>query len=131
MYAIRSYYEYFCARDRYGKKPFFYYFKDNKFIFSSSLKSIIEILGTIPALNKIALSQYVQYFVPLSENTFYKDINSLEAATYLIFDNKTIEKKKYYKINTYKAIKDENTALEKIEECLIKSVEARLVSDVV
>ncbi len=122
--------KYFCARDRFGKKPFFYYFKDNKFIFSSSIKSIIEILGTTPSLNKIALSQYVQYFVPLSENTFYKDINALEAATYLVFDNNTIEKKKYYKINTYKAIKDENTALDKIEECLIKSVEMRLVSDV-
>jgi asparagine synthase (glutamine-hydrolysing) len=122
--------KYFCARDRYGKKPFFYYFKDNRFIFSSSLKSIIKILGTTPALNKIALSQYVQYFVPLSENTFYKDINSLDASTYLVFDNKTIEKKKYYKINTYKAIKDENIALEKIEKCLIKSVESRLVSDV-
>jgi len=36
--------KYFCARDRYGKKPFFYYFKDNKFIFSSSIQSIIKIL---------------------------------------------------------------------------------------
>ncbi|XPV68439.1 MAG: asparagine synthase (glutamine-hydrolyzing) [Halarcobacter sp.] len=122
--------KYFCARDRYGKKPFFYYFKDNKFIFSSSIKSIIKILGTTPPLNKIALSQYVQYFVPLSANTFYKDIDSLEAASYLTFQNNTIEKKKFYKINTYKAIKDEKTALDKIEETLIKSVESRLVADV-
>jgi len=122
--------KYFCARDRYGKKPFFYYYKDNKFIFSSSIKSIIKILGTTPGLNKVALSQYVQYFVPLSENTFYKDINALEASSYLCFENNTLQKKKYYKINTYKAIKDETTALEKIEESLISSVQSRLVSDV-
>ena len=40
---------YFCARDRYGKKPFFYHFKDNKFIFSSSIKSLLK-LPKIPPL---------------------------------------------------------------------------------
>lgn len=62
--------KYFCARDRYGKKPFFYYFKDNKFIFSSSIDSIIKILGFTPLLNKVALSQYMQYFVPLGKIPF-------------------------------------------------------------
>ncbi len=121
--------KYFCARDRYGKKPFFYYFKDNKFIFSSSINSIIKLLGSTPKLNKVALSQYVQYFVPIAPNTFYQDINSLEAATYLTLE-KELKKKRYYKINTYKAIKDEKEALNSIEETLIKSIEARLVSDV-
>lgn len=122
--------KYFCARDRYGKKPFFYYYKDNKFIFSSSIDSIIKLLGSTPKLNKVALSQYVQYFVPIAPNTFYQDINSLEAATYFTLQNSDLKKKRYYKINTYKAVKDESEALEKIEETLIKSIEARLVSDV-
>ncbi|RXJ77578.1 asparagine synthase (glutamine-hydrolyzing) [Arcobacter sp. F155] len=122
--------KYFCARDRYGKKPFFYYHKDNKFIFSSSINSIIKLLGSTPKLNKVALSQYVQYFVPIAPNTFYQDINSLEAATYFTLQNNDLKKKRYYKINTYKAVKDESEALEKIEETLIKSIEARLVSDV-
>ncbi len=121
--------KYFCARDRYGKKPFFYYFKDNKFIFSSSINSIIKLLGSTPKLNKVALSQYVQYFVPIAPNTFYQDINSLEAATYFTLE-KELKKKRYYKINTYKAIKDEKEALNSIEDTLIKSIEARLVSDV-
>lgn len=122
--------KFFCARDRYGKKPFFYYLKENKFIFSSSIDSIIKILGTVPSLNKVALSQYMQYFVPLAQNSFYNDINALEAATYMIFDNKNLVKKKYYKINTYKKVKNEEEALQGIEELLFKSVESRLVSDV-
>ena len=120
----------FCARDRYGKKPFFYYFKNNQLIFSSSLRSIIEILGATPDLNKVALSKYVQYFVSYGEETFYADINKLEASSYMIYDGKSIKIKKYYKINTYKAIHDEKTALERIEEELFKAVEARLVGDV-
>jgi asparagine synthase (glutamine-hydrolysing) len=124
---------YFCARDRYGKKPFFYYFKDKKFIFSSSIKSILNLLDYKPSLNKVAVSKYMQYFVSYGEDTFYQEIFKLEAATYMIYEpNKPCElqKKKYYKINTYKAIKDEKQALNDIEELLFKSVEYRLNSDV-
>ncbi|MDY3204553.1 MAG: asparagine synthase (glutamine-hydrolyzing) [Arcobacter sp.] len=124
---------YFCARDRYGKKPFFYYFKDNKFIFSSSIKSILNLLDYKPNLNKVALSKYIQYFVSFGEDSFYQDIYKLEASTYMIYEpNKSheLQKKKYYKINTYKAIKDEKQALNDIEELLFKSVEYRLNSDV-
>ena len=124
---------FFCARDRYGKKPFFYYFRDNKFIFSSSIKSILKILDYKPNLNKVALSKYMQYFVSFGEDTFYQDIFKLESSIYMIYEpNKTseLQKKKYYKINTYKAIKDEKQALNDIEELLFKSVEYRLNSDV-
>ena len=124
---------FFCARDRYGKKPFFYYFKDNKFIFSSSIKSILNILDTKPNLNKIALSKYMQYFVSFGEDTFYQNIFKLEAASILIYQpNKSCElqKKKFYRINTYKSVKNEKQALIDIEELLIKSIEQRLTSDV-
>ena len=124
---------YFCARDRYGKKPFFYYFKDKKFIFSSSIKSLLNLLDYKPNLNKVAVSKYMQYFVSYGEDTFYQDIFKLEASSYMIYEpNKAqeLQIKKYYKINTYKAIKDENRALNDIEELLFKSVEYRLNSDV-
>ncbi len=122
-----------CARDRYGKKPFFYYCKDNKFIFSSSIKSILNLLDTKPNLNKIALSKYMQYFVSFGEDSFYQDIFKLESSTYMIYEpNKSheLQKKKFYRINTYKAIKCEKQALNDIEKLLVKSVEQRLTSDV-
>ncbi len=122
--------QYFCARDRYGKKPFFYYHKNGKFIFSSSINSIIKILEKTPSLNKVALSQYMQYFVALGENTFYNDIQALESSTYFILKGEELKKKKFYKINTYKRIKDEKSALEGIEDLLFKSVKSRLIGDV-
>ena len=121
---------YFCARDRYGKKPFYYYAKENKFIFSSMIKPIIKILGFTPKLNKVALSQYLQYFVPLTPNTFYTGIQKLDAGSYLLYENNTFTQKKYYKIKTYKKITDEKTALRSIEDILYNSVEKRLKSDV-
>jgi len=125
---------YFCARDRYGKKPFYYYFqsdkKDGKFIFSSMIKPIIEILGYTPKLNKVALSQYLQYFTPLAPNTFYQDIMKLDKASYILYENGKFFTKKYYKIKRYKAIKNEDKALEIVEDLLQNSVEQRLKSDV-
>jgi len=122
--------KYFCARDRYGKKPFFYYFKNNQFIFSSMIKPIIKIIGYTPNLNKIALSQYLQYFIPLSPNTFYNDILQLDKSSYIIIENNKLEIKKYYKIKTHKSIFDETTALKNIEDILIDSVNLRVKSDV-
>jgi len=121
---------FFCARDRYGKKPFYYYVKNNKFIFSSMIKPIISILGFTPKLNKVALSQYLQYFVPLAPNTFYTDINKLDSASYLLYENNRISIKKYYKIKTYKKIDDEKIAVKNIEDLLYSSVEQRLKCDV-
>lgn len=121
---------YFCARDRYGKKPFFYYEKEGRFVFSSKIRAIINAIGYTPKLNKIALSQYVQYFVPLSPNTFYQGINKLEAGSFLVYKKGELSIKKYYKINTYKKIKDEALALKEIEEILYESIQSRLVSDV-
>jgi len=125
--------KYFCARDRYGKKPFFYYFKDNKFIFSSSIKSILKLLDKKPNLNKVAVNKYLQYFVSYGEDTFYQNILKLEAATYFTYEPskaKELMKKRFYKISTYKKIKEESVALKDIEELLFKSVESRLVGDV-
>jgi len=125
---------YFCARDRYGKKPFYYYLKsdekDGKFIFSSMIKPIIKLLGYTPKLNKVALSQYLQYFTPLAPHTFYQDILKLDKSSYLVHEKGNLSIKKYYKIKTYKAIKDEKNALESIEKLLVNSVQQRLKSDV-
>ncbi|MFA9373103.1 MAG: asparagine synthase (glutamine-hydrolyzing) [Poseidonibacter sp.] len=124
---------YFCARDRYGKKPFFYYFKNNRFIFSSSIKSILNLLPKKPNLNKVALAKYMQYFVSYGEDTFYQDILKLEAATYMVYEpdkSNDLIKKRFYKINTYKKIHSEELALKDIEEILFKSVESRLTGDV-
>ena len=92
---------FFCARDRYGKKPFYYYIKENKFIFSSMIKPIINILGFTPKLHKVALSQYLQFFVPLAPNTFYTDIYKLDSASYLLYENNKVTIKKYYKIKKF------------------------------
>src|SRR5574344_1725843 len=120
---------YFCSRDRFGNIPFYYHIKNEKFIFSTSIKDILKELPNLPKLNKIALSKYIQHFSTFGEDTFYCDIFKLEDSSYLIFEpKKDLIKKKYYKINTYKAVNDENIALNDLEELLYSAIEKRLIS---
>ena len=116
---------FFCARDRYGNVPLFYSIIENNFYFSINQKTILENLVKKPSLNKVALSKYMQYFVSFGEDSFYTNIKKLENSSYLIYKNNQTLIKKYYKINTYKAIKDEKKALKDIEELLYTSIEKR------
>ncbi|RXJ93853.1 asparagine synthase (glutamine-hydrolyzing) [Malaciobacter molluscorum] len=122
---------FFCARDRFGKKPFYYYLKNNDFIFASEIKSILSILNTTPSLNKDALYQYLSFLAPIEDNTFYKDIKKLPAGHFIIFKNNQLTIKKYYDLDEIKTSRNnEKEILENIEELLINSVKKRLVSDV-
>lgn len=123
--------QFFCARDRFGKKPFYFYYKDNKFIYASEIKSIISLLSFTPTLNKKALEEYLTFWAPIGANTFYKDILKLEAGYSIVFDGKKLLKNKYYDIDKIDLIHDsEENVLNNIEKLLIKSMEKRLVSDV-
>jgi asparagine synthase (glutamine-hydrolysing) len=94
------------------------------------IKPIIKLLGYTPKLNKVALSQYLQYFVPLTPNTFYTDIFKLPSGSFALYENGKLQIKKFYKIKTYKSIHDEPTALKEIEEILYDSVDKRVKCDV-
>lgn len=123
---------YFCARDRFGNIPLFYTIKDNEFIFSSSIKDILVQLQkneNLPKINKVALSKYMQFFSTFGEDTFYKDIFKLEEACYLLYESgKELLKKRYYKINTYKSVNDEISALKTLEDLLYSAIEKRHIS---
>ena len=121
---------FFCARDRFGKKPFFYYFKNNKFIFASEIKSIIKLLNTTPNIDYTAFIQYLKFMSPIFDKTIYQNIKKLPAGYYLSYD-KQLKIKKWYKIENIKTkIYNEQKSINKIEELLIDSINLRLQSDV-
>ncbi len=122
---------FFCARDRFGKKPFYYYYKDNKFIYASEIKSILKLLNITPQINNNAFYEYLTFMTPINDNTFYKDIKKLSAGSYIFLDEKSFNIEKYYDINKIKTTQyNEKEILNNIERLLINSVKQRLVSDV-
>jgi asparagine synthase (glutamine-hydrolysing) len=77
------------SRDRYGKKPLFYYHDPDRFIASSEPKSIFAILQTKRQLNHNYLSAFlISKLTPQFEDgqTPYAAIRMLSPGSHLIFD---------------------------------------------
>lgn len=68
----------FCARDRIGIKPFYYFFTEDKFVFASEIKAILA-EGTLTATsNPEGLKDYLTFQFCLGEKTLFKDILKLQ-----------------------------------------------------
>jgi len=120
--------ELFLARDRIGVKPLYYYFKDNKFIFSSEIKAILE----HDIKREIDLEAFNHYFrlmyVP-APLTMFKGIYKLPQAHYLRLRGEQIEINRYWNIQDFKEINSKQEIIDKIQDLMRKSVQGQLLSD--
>ncbi|HUR65031.1 MAG TPA: asparagine synthase (glutamine-hydrolyzing) [Chitinophagaceae bacterium] len=127
----------FIARDRFGEKPLFFYYDDEKFLFASEMKALWA-----AGVEKIPNRKMLFNFLTIGytdnpdrpEETFYENITKLPAASILKFSllyfNYSIES--YWDIDPAKqnkAITDEE-AIEQFTDLFTTSVKRRLRSDV-
>lgn len=126
--------ELFCARDRFGEKPFFYEFNRKQFRFASEIKALRKNAST--TLNEQSLFRYLGY--NLVENpddvsqTFYDNIKRLPPATWLkLSADGDVTLKTYWQLDNNKIDNDIslNTAVEHFDELLHDSVSTRLHAD--
>jgi len=74
----------FLVRDRIGKKPLYYYLKDNKLIFASEIKAILQDKTVERRLDNEAIFAYFTYnYIPFPRSIF-KDIYKLPPAHFLM-----------------------------------------------
>jgi asparagine synthase (glutamine-hydrolysing) len=124
----------FCARDRFGIKPFYYYNDKNKFVFGSEIKAILKSKNIDKTLSTDALDSYFTFGYITSDLSIYKEIKKLQPAHYLILSFKekvTLEIKRYWEILFEPDFsKTENQWKEEIESALSESVKLHMISDV-
>jgi len=95
--------ELFCARDRFGEKPFYYSIFQQQLYFASEMKALFA--AGIPKVvnNKMVLNYVVHRIVenPLNKSeTFYENILKLEAGHFLMISKSgDITKRKYWDID--------------------------------
>lgn len=127
----------FCARDRFGEKPFHYYYEAGKcFVFASEMKQIWA-AGIERKVDHKMLYNYLQFSAlnnPSSqEQTFYTSIKRLEQSHYLTIDIKEIKMKtvRYWDIHsTVDSRLTLEQAANKFNELFYTSIKRRLRSDV-
>ena len=126
----------FCARDRFGEKPFYYHADGEKFVFASELKALWAFgIDRSPSKGKVYdfLLFNTTSDAKKKEETFYEGIYSLPPSHSLILDKRgQISTKNYWNIDRVK-IDDRielEEAREKFLELLNTSVIRRMRSDV-
>jgi asparagine synthase (glutamine-hydrolysing) len=124
----------FLSRDRFGKKPLYYYFDGSQFIFASSLKAIsrhsLNFNISTPALNFFFYQKYIG-----NELTIFDNCYKIRPSENLLFDlsKKKLTLSKYYNLED-QILKCQDAPLEQrvesIEDIIVSAVEDRLIADV-
>lgn len=128
------------CRDQLGIKPLFIQRTNDKLIFASELKSIIQAnkeagKNTNFLISKKAVAHYLHLGYIPEPLTIYRGIKKFPAANYAVLDIKTNEWNRftYWKAKDYylsNPIMDEAVALSQYKEKLFSAVEGQMISDV-
>ena len=120
----------FCARDRFGIKPFYYMIQKNTFYFASEPKALLPFVDQIETdLN--GFKDYLTFQFCLSGKTLFKGIGELLPAHHLLVKNGNIQVQRYWEVH-FEPDYDHtaNYFEEKLRALLLDSVQFHLRSDV-
>lgn len=119
------------ARDRFGVKPLLYLFDEDKFIFASEMKAMLQ-YGIDKTLDYESLYTYLQLNYIPAPFTIFKQVKKLLPGHYMHIGRQQIHIDKYYEIprTGFAETWQYESALEKCRKLLEASVQRRLVADV-
>lgn len=120
----------FCARDRFGIKPFYYLIKKDTFYFASEPKALLPFIDQIET-DLDGFKDYLTFQFCLAGKTLFKGIRELLPAHYLSIRNGNMQFQRYWEVffepdyhHTEKYFE------EKLRALLVDSVRYHLRSDV-
>jgi len=122
----------FCARDRFGIKPFYYFKDDTRFIFASEIKAIVKDPDVPRKPNPQMLYDLLIYSISdHTQSTFFEGIFNLEPGHQLILSGKNIEIKRWWELKVSKSGNSaEEDYIQEFKHIFKDAVRLRLRSDV-
>jgi asparagine synthase (glutamine-hydrolysing) len=122
---------FFCSRDRFGIKPFYYISNDQYFAFASEIPQLLSLFTSNKA-NKKVLAEFIIGKEDFDEETFFDGILKLKPGHNLGFDLKSMEivKWRYYEIHKMSVPANYETCIKEYTSLFEDSVAIRLRSDV-
>jgi asparagine synthase (glutamine-hydrolysing) len=122
----------FCARDRLGKKPFYYYWDGQLFAFASEIKALLEHPAISPRLEESLLSEYLNFGYCSGEQTLFSGVRKLMPGNWLRLTSEQLEIRQYWDIPrpTSHENRDDRTWIAECRTRLEEAVRTRLMSDV-
>lgn len=120
----------FCARDRFGIKPFYYTVVDDAFYFASEVKALLPFVASVET-DLEGLRDYLAFQFCLAGKTLFKGIRELLPGHMLRIAGGKVRESRYWQV--YYHLDFDHTPKyfeEKIRELLTDSVRLHLRSDV-
>ena len=123
--------ELFAARDRLGKKPFFYTVLDGTFHFASELPALARSPRWRGDVDLTALEGYLSLGYFIAPSTIYRDVYKLPPAHWLRVADGRIEIRQYWDVQEFDTDhRPDEQLIEEIDATLREAVTARLESEV-
>lgn len=122
----------FCARDRFGIKPFYYFHNPSQFLFASEIKQFFHDPSIRQKPNDAMAYDYLVHgFLDHTEQTLFKDIYQLEPGSYMLVTAQgEVDIQSYWRLNTDSTLKiSESASIEIFYDLLSRSVREHLRSD--
>lgn len=123
--------ELFCARDRFGEKPFYYAATpEGYFVFASEIKAIVASGLVRPQLDRASLAHYLKHLYVPCDRTIYGNIHQLPPAHSLTFSGGKVAVARYWELPPPASEMGMAEAVERFRELTGRAVERQLVADV-
>jgi asparagine synthase (glutamine-hydrolysing) len=127
----------FCARDRLGIKPFYYYWDGRLFAFASEIKALLEHPAISPALDEHSLPDVLAFGYASNDRTLFRHIRKLMPGHRMLLDvggpRPQLNCERYWDIPRAEggdSNLDERGWMDETRRRLEESVELHLMSDV-
>jgi asparagine synthase (glutamine-hydrolysing) len=88
----------FCARDRFGIKPFYYATVDGTFLFASEAKALLPFLPRV-ATDPRAFAEYLTFQYTIGEHTLFEGVSQLLPGHRLVHDRDGARVERYWDVN--------------------------------
>ena len=122
----------FLYRDRIGKKPLYYAYKNGGIVFASEIKAILKHPAVSKDLDSRALYQYFGLKNISAPRTAFEDIKQVLPGSFVIWRDGGIETQAYWRLNFSSPLEDitEKEAADHLFELFEDAVKIRMQCDV-
>ena len=122
----------FCARDRFGKKPFFYTVQHGRLYFASELTGIEQLKHLSLSTDPQAIMRYLAYEYVPTPNSMYSEVQSLPPAHMLLVQEGSVRIARYWDmpLPDDSDRRSDEELCEELRNLLARGVRRRMVSDV-
>ena len=123
--------QFFCSRDRFGIKPFYYHLDSDAFFFASEIKGVLAAMEARPRADLGVVGDYLfDGSLCHTRDTFFEGIERLEPSHNLVVSADGVRTSRYWDYRTQSQAYDDHRPVETFRDLLDDAVKLRLRSDV-